>query len=532
MKRLMCVAAGVVLFPFSAFGQGAPPAPPSPPAAPAPAARPASPAPAAPARPAPLPTPRALPELDRLEDGLLLGLDQRLAIDEARRLSADQQREMGREVREIARQAREMARQQLIDVDLLGNIDVQIPNLPNLDQIIGDSLGRFDFNLQGPVIAGRRGDEAGLYNNGLNALQRRQYDRAIELFDRVLAQKGTHADGAAYWKAFSQARLARGEDALATLAALRRDFPQSRYSAEAKVLETDVRNMAGQRLDPQTLDANDEIKLIAINGIANTDPERAIPLLEGVLNASNTLGIKRRALFVLALSNDPRAHQILLRYAKGAGNPELQVEAIRHLVSRRDSQTTAGELREIYQSTDDAAIRRAVIDAYRSAGDKTALLAIAKSKAEAGDVRRFAIASFANLGEPSELLPLYQEETDPELRMQIVNVLASRHAVDALSEIARTEKDPAVRVRALRGLGNQPVEQTGELLVSLYGANEDAAARRAIIGALRSQNNAEGLVSIARKESSLELKREIVSALSGMAPKNKAAADYLMEVIK
>ena len=214
-----------------------------------------------------------------------------------------------------------------------------------------------------------------MYNNGLNALQNRQYDRAILQFDRVIVVKGTYADAATYWKAFSQARLVRTDDALATITALRRDYPQSRYLAEAKVLEADVRRLAGQRVDPQTLDANDELKLIAINGIANTDPDRAIPLLEGVLNGANTLGNKRRALFVLALSKDPRAHQILLRYAKGGGSPELQVEAIRNLVSRRDGQTSETELREIYESTQDPTIRRAVIEAYGNAGNKAALVA-------------------------------------------------------------------------------------------------------------------------------------------------------------
>ena len=55
---------------------------------------------------------------------------------------------------------------------------------------------------------------------------------------------------------------------------------------------------------------------------------------------------------------------------------------------------------------------------------------------------------------------------------------------------------------------------------------------RTIITALGAQNNAEGLVAIARKESSLPLKTEIVRQLSDMAPKSKVAADYLMEIIK
>ena len=54
-----------------------------------------------------------------------------------------------------------------------------------------------------------------------------------------------------------------------------------------------------------------------------------------------------------------------------------------------------------------------------------------------------------------------------------------------------------------------------------------------MISALGNQNNAEGLVAIARKETKdLELKREIVRRLAEMAPTSKVAADYLMEVIK
>jgi len=66
----------------------------------------------------------------------------------------------------------------------------------------------------------------------------------------------------------------------------------------------------------------------------------------------------------------------------------------------------------------------------------------------------------------------------------------------------------------------------------LYSSEQDQPTRMAVIGALASQNNAEGLVSIARKEGSLALKKEIVKQLSEMAPRSKVAADYLMEIIK
>jgi hypothetical protein len=507
---VICCLAGVLCLSAGAAAQEATPRPPVPPSAPVPSAVPVPRAPGVPPS-APIPSPQPVPW--RLDEHLLGGgHDWAIDVKLHEVLSAEQQRAIAEHARMAADRALETVDRELMHLE---NFRYEMP-----------------FELQGPVIAGPGSNESGLYNSGRNALLRRQYDRAITLFDRVIAQKGSHADAALYWKAFSEARLVKTEEALTTLGALRRDFPQSRYLGEAKVLEADVKRLAGQRIDPQTLDANDELKLIAINGIANTDPERAIPLLEGVLNAANTLGNKRRALFVLALSGDARAHQILLRYAKGAGNPELQAEAIRNLVSRRDGRATDAELREIYESAQDPAIRRTVIEAYASAGDKAALLGVVKNKAETVDLKRSAISRLAGLASPAELWSLYQEEPTAALREQMVNALASMNAVDRLVEVAKTDKETSIRLRALRSLGSQNRDLTGQIIVGLYGNEMDRDARRALIGALRSQSNAEGLVGIARKETDLTLKREIVSAISGLAPKNKVAADFLMEMIK
>ena len=86
--------------------------------------------------------------------------------------------------------------------------------------------------------------------------------------------------------------------------------------------------------------------------------------------------MKKRALFVLAQNEDPAAHQALLNYAKGNGNPDLQVEAIRYLTARtpRNGQlalkATGAELMDIYNATQDLDVRRAVLSALVSAGDK------------------------------------------------------------------------------------------------------------------------------------------------------------------
>jgi len=297
--------------------------------------------------------------------------------------------------------------------------------------------------------------------------------------------------------------------------------------------------MAGQPANPDDT-VNEEMKILAIQGIQNSDPERVIPLLEGILSATNSLRVKKQALFVLAQSSQPRARQILMNYAKGAGTPDLQLEAIRYLGSSRERQVTSAELRDIYQSTQDVAVRSAIIRSYASAGGRSPFMGVVSGtlgtapmvvRPQAGGSATSA-TSAASAAAPQELWALYEKETNKDLKMQIVSAFGSLQALDQLNQVLRTEKDPEVRRRAVRSLGSLKSDRTGQMLVDIYASEQDVDTRKAVISALGSQNNAEGLVAIARKEASLELKRSIVQKLSEMAPRSKVAADYLMEIIK
>jgi HEAT repeat protein len=496
MKRLLTIA-GLILLPVAAGAQTTvPPVPPPP--------RPAQ-APPVPPTPVIVPPVIVPPVIDRM------------ALEDAMRAAREAQQ---MDVEALREQALETAGAMDLGVVTADEVRAEMERAQEVTQ---DQRFAFAYDLQ------QRG--GGTYSGALSLLQQRQYDRAITSFDRVIAAKDSHSDGALYWKAFAQFKLGKADEALATIAQLRKDFPQSRYLGDAKVLEADVRKSAGQPVNLASMD-DDEIKVLAIQGIQNSDPERATPLLESVLSATNSLRVKKQALYVLALSDQPRAHQILLSYAKGSGNPELQAEAITRLASRGNKQTTSAELRDIYEATQDTAVKMSILNAYRSSGDKAALVTIASNTTVPIEIRSRALNNVSNLATPQELWTLYQKEPNAELRSQMVSVFSSMRAIDQLAQIAKTDKDAAVRQRAVRTLGSQKTETTGQMLVDMYGSTEDKDTRMAVISALSSQGNAEGLVSIARKESSLDLKTQIVRRLSDMAPKSKVAADYLMEIIK
>ncbi|HEX5215303.1 MAG TPA: HEAT repeat domain-containing protein [Vicinamibacterales bacterium] len=518
MKRLATFVGLLLIVPAFAAAQMAPPAPPAPPAAPAPMVAPVPPVPQAPPAP-PAPARVLMPpvwDAIAVED----------AMRAVRMVDMDQVREANAQAREAAAQAREAVRVDQDHIREMAREAAAQANRFSYDYRFDEHVGMMPMTWS----MSSQGEGGNYYDSGKSSLNSGQWDRAITYFDRTIAAKSPYADGALYWKAYAQWKLAKTEDALATIGVLRKEHPQSRYLGDAKVLEQDVRRSSGQPVNPDAI-KEEEIKLLAISAVGKS--ENGVTIVEGVLNGSNSLNLKKRALYVLATSEDQtRAYPILLRYAKGAGNPDLQYEAIRYIASRRDGQTTAKDLQDIYNSTTDARIRMAIINAFQSSQNKNALVAIAGSTSNTVDVRRAAVNGLSNLAAPQELWALYQKETDNELKMQMISVFSSMGAIDQLEQIVKTEKDPTVRARAIRSLGNQKSERTGQTLVGIYSSDQDANVRNAVITALGNQNNAEGLVGIARKEQNTELKLKIVNRLAEMARTSKVAADYLAELIK
>jgi hypothetical protein len=100
---------------------------------------------------------------------------------------------------------------------------------------------------------------------------------------------------------------------------------------------------------------------------------------------------------------------------------------------------------------------------------------------------------------------------------------------EKLLEVARNEKDARLRRAAIQSLGLMG-PRTGDALVGIYASEQDKEIRRAILNGLFIQGNAKSLVSLARKETDPQAKREIVQKLSMMGGAD--STNYLMELLK
>jgi outer membrane protein assembly factor BamD (BamD/ComL family) len=89
-----------------------------------------------------------------------------------------------------------------------------------------------------------------LYEQGQNAIERAQWARAIERFNTIVSANAPRADAALYWRAYSLDKLNRQSEALTSVAELLKGFPSSRWLADARALEIQVRQRAGQPVSP------------------------------------------------------------------------------------------------------------------------------------------------------------------------------------------------------------------------------------------------------------------------------------------
>jgi tetratricopeptide (TPR) repeat protein len=371
--------------------------------------------------------------------------------------------------------------------------------------------------------SGHRSGEDTEYHRGAAYLDRRDYDKAIDSFNRVVENKGDRADGALYWRAYALNRLGKHDQALASIGELQKAYPQSRWIEDAKALEVEVRQATSQPVSPENA-SDEELKLLVLSSLMNTDPERSIPTLEKLLKGTSSPRIKERALFVLAQSRSPKAHDLVAQVAKGTTNPDVQLKAIEYL-GVNSSAENQQLLSDVYKSSNDMHVKRAILRSFMIAHNRDALLAAARNESNV-DLRLDAIRQLGVMGGAAEL---YGAESTFEGKRAILQGLMQSSDATKLADIAKSEKDAKLRGEAIRQLGVMGRSKTGDALAAMYRTETDAGVKREILNGLFIQQNDHALVDIARKETDPALRREVVSRLAIM--KSKEATDYMLEIL-
>jgi len=363
-----------------------------------------------------------------------------------------------------------------------------------------------------------------LYDDGREALDDDHYEKAAAEFAELAKLNGPQTDAALYWKAYAENRLGKKAASLATIAEIKSKYAQSRWKKDAEALEIEVRQGSNQQVKPEE-HGDAELYNLALQGLMNSSPERAIPLIGKKLNSPASVKDKSKLLFILAQSGRPEALDILANIARGQSNPELQRKAIEYL-SMFGGDKSHKLLADVYSSSSDESVRRAVIKSYLLSGDKASLFAAAKNEKNES-LRREAIRTLGLTGGTSELDQLYKAETSTDLKREILQAFFLSGDSARMEQAALNEKDIELRRAAIRNLG---LMGHSDLLQSIYAKETDRSLKDEVLNAYFISGNAKALVAVAKTEKDPSLKKEAVQKLSLMG--SKEGNDYLMEILE
>lgn len=216
------------------------------------------------------------------------------------------------------------------------------------------------------------------YQAAMSLIDGKEYQEALVKLGAEIQSNSSRADAALYWSAYAANKLGDSTLALKRLAEMQAKFSTSRWMNDARALQLEINQASGKKVSPEE-QADEELKLMAIQGLMSADPARSVPLLEEILNSpQKSLKLKKQALFVLSQSGSSRAQETVGKFAKGNGNPELQKEAIHTLGigGRRNGPI----LEDIYRNVSDVSVKKEVLHGLFIGQSAKQLVELARSE--------------------------------------------------------------------------------------------------------------------------------------------------------
>lgn len=376
-----------------------------------------------------------------------------------------------------------------------------------------------------PVTAWQaQSEEEQAYQSATQAIEAQRWEAAVQDLQRVVALEGRRAAAGRYWTAYAQNRLGRSAAALETLAELRRRHPESAWIDDAEALELEIRQAAGQRVEPRDV-ADDELKLMVLNGLMHNDSEEAVPLVLEVLEGSHSRAVKERALFVLGQSDAPTAREAMARLARDGSDTELQAHAVRMLGLHGGEEA----LWRLYQDEGATEVREHILHALFLADATERVFDLARNEDDS-ELRLQAVHWLGLMDAVDRLRELYEREQDVEVRSRILHSYFLADAVEPLVQVARQDASAELRRDAVHRLGLIDSEEAGRVLVDLHADEPDPEVRSRIVHALWLQENAAALIEIYGQESDLEVRKQIVHWL-GMLDDSPEAMAFLRSLL-
>ena len=425
----------------------------------------------------------------------------------------------------------------------------------------------------------RQGDPAdSLYRRGREALNRRNYSQAADLFKAVTDRypKSPSAPSAMYFRAFSlyqTGNVDKMRESREVLATLEKNYPNADL-ADARTLRTRVCGELAQRGDAACAaeitsiadpgartergtratarsqatqstcsDDDDDERVVALNALLQMDSDRALPILKKVLERRDQCAyvLRRKAVFLVSQKGGEEAADILMQTAKTDPDQETREQAVFWLGQVRSDRAVT-LLEDILKNSNDKEIKDKALFALSQHGSARAgqiLRDFAERESENEELREQAIFWLGQKRSEENanyLKGLYGRVKKDALKEKIIFSLSQQRAFGNSEWIMNIALDPKesteMRKQALFWAG-QNGGATTESFAALYDKMTDPEIKEQLIFVFsqrgRDSKAVDKLMDIAKNDKDREMRSKAVFWLG--QSRDPRAVKFLEELI-
>jgi HEAT repeat protein len=224
-------------------------------------------------------------------------------------------------------------------------------------------------------------------------------------------------------------------------------------------------------------DPDPKVREAAVFWLSQVPGERSLDLLLEIVRGAGDQGLREKAVFALSQHPSPRASEFLRELAEQSGSPEpLREQAIFWLGNRPGADNSA-YLRALYSRLDSPTLKEKALFALAQMGqgNERWLMDLAANEREPMEMREKALfwAAQSQTVSIAELSAFYDRIGTSQMREQILFGLSQRQqpaALDKLIQIARSDRDPELRKKALFWLGQSKDPRVPQILLDIINA--------------------------------------------------------------
>jgi HEAT repeat protein len=233
-------------------------------------------------------------------------------------------------------------------------------------------------------------------------------------------------------------------------------------------------------LDVVRSDPSQEVRKQAVFWLGQVNSDRAAQALEQLLKSSADEELREQAVFALMQQNTERGQAAVRAVAEDDKAPSALREKAVFWLGQHRSAANAAYLRGLFNRLASAGgdrndeVQQKILfslSQMRGEGNDRWLMEVAANPKYSVETRKQAIFGAGQARVPTaELAGLYDKLTDREIKGQLIWVMSDRRdpaAVDRLIEIAKHDKDPEMRKKAIFWLGQSNDPRVKQLLLDI-----------------------------------------------------------------